>query len=72
MDELDGFQRIEKTNILPLRWIANISCNIATRSLIRAFDLQEYSDGYRFKFHCFIWKHFYKIYDKWGTYYTNI
>lgn len=72
MEKSDGFHKITKyqrTNILPLRWIGNLSGEIAANSLNKAFHLQGYSTGYRFKFHCFIWKHFNKPYEKWGTSY---
>jgi hypothetical protein len=72
MAKSDGFRKITKhqrTSILPLRWIGNICSHIATNSLVKAFDLQEHSTGYRFKFHCFIWKYFDKPYRWWGTYY---
>jgi hypothetical protein len=73
MENSDGFLRnsykIQRTKILPLRWIGNTCSHIATRSLVKAFDLQGHIEGYRFKFHCFVWKHFNKPYEKWGTYY---
>lgn len=73
-DDSDGFlrmsQKIQKTRILPLRWIGNACSEIATTSLVKAFDLQENDDlGYRFKFHSLVWKYFNKPYEKWGTYY---
>ena len=75
MDDSDGFlrmsQKIQKTRILPLRWIGNACSGIATTSLVKAFDLQEDDNlGYRFKFHSLVWKYFNKPYEKWGTYYT--
>ena len=73
MENSDGFlkksRKINRTRILPLRWFGNTCSHIATRSLVRAFDLQDNVDGFRFKFHCFIWKHFDKPYRRWGTYY---
>ena len=69
MDEYST--RHEKTKILPLRWFANASMSIATRSLSRAFDLQEEENySYRFKFHSAVWHYLSKPYDKWGTYYS--
>ena len=63
--------RVDKTNILPLRWIANALGHIAIRSLTKAFDLQEQDNlGYRFKFHCKVWHYLDKPYHKWGTFYT--
>lgn len=73
MEKSDGFlnkiTKHQRTSILPLRWIGNICSNIATNSLVKAFDLQGQNEGYRFKFHCFIWKYFDKPYRLWGTYY---
>lgn len=61
----------QKTKILPLRWIGNIFGEFAGNSLVRALDLEEYNNlGYRFKFHCFMWKYLNKPYTWWGTYYT--
>jgi hypothetical protein len=75
MEDSDGFlrmsQKINRTKILPLRWIGNVCSDIATRSLIKAFDLDEQgSYGYRFKFHSKVWVTFNKPYELWGTYYT--
>ena len=75
MEKSDGFlnraQKIQRTRILPLRWFANACSYIATNSLVKAFNLQERNNlGYRFNFHCFIWKYFHKPYQRWGTYYT--
>lgn len=73
MEKSDGFlnkiTKHQRTKILPLRWIGNICSYIATNSLVKAFDLQGQNEGYRFKFHCFIWKYFNKPYTWWGTYY---
>ena len=75
MDDLDGFlkmsQKINRTKILPLRWFGNACSAIATRSLVKAFDLDEdVNYGYRFKFHSKVWHYFNKPYERWGTYYT--
>lgn len=69
MEDLDGFKKINKTRILPLRWVCNILGRIAIRSLNKAFALQGTS-SYRFKFHCKVWKYLYKPYEKWGSYYS--
>lgn len=62
--------KINKTKILPLRWIANGLSIIAIRSLIKAFDLQESDNfGYCFKFHSKVFYYLNKPYEKWGTYY---
>lgn len=75
MDDLDGFltisQKINRTKILPLRWFGNACSSIATRSLVKAFDLDEDGNyGYRFKFHSKVWHYLNKPYERWGTYYT--
>lgn len=75
MDDLDGFlkmsQKINRTKILPLRWLGNACSGIAISSLVKAFDLDEDGNyGYRFKFHGKIWHYFNKPYERWGTYYT--
>ena len=75
MEDSDGFlrmsQKIQRTKILPLRWFGNACSDIATRSLLKAFDLDEQGNyGYRFKFHSKVWVTFNKPYTKWGTYYT--
>jgi len=72
MEKSDGSRKITKyqrTNILPLRWIGNICGEIAANSLNKAFHLQGHIEGYRFKFHCKVWKYLNKPYEKWGTYY---
>jgi hypothetical protein len=75
MADLDGFlrmsQKIQRTKILPLRWFGNACSAIATRSLLKAFYLDEEGVyGYRFKFHSKVWVTFNKPYERWGTYYT--
>lgn len=74
MEDSDGFlrmsQKINKTKILPLRWIGNLSGEIASNSLVKAFDLQEDDNlGYRFKFHSKVWHYLNKPYTRWGTFY---
>ena len=47
MAKSDGFRKItkiEKTKILPLRWIGNLCGEVASTSLVRAFDLDEDGD----------------------------
>jgi hypothetical protein len=73
-DDSDGFlrmsQKIQKTKILPLRWIGNLCGEISATSLVKALDLQEDDYlGYRFTFHCKVWHYLNKPYEKWGTYY---
>jgi hypothetical protein len=75
MENSDGFlkniTKVQKTRILPLRWIGNLCGEIASNSLVKAFDLQDQDNfGYRFKFHAKVWKYVDKPYRWWGTYYT--
>ena len=73
MAKSDGFNKItkhQKTRILPLRWIGNLCGEVASNSLVKAFDLEEDGDfGYRFKIHCKVFKYLDKPYRWWGTYY---
>lgn len=74
MEDSDGFlgisKKMQKTRILPLRWIGNACSYVATNSLVKAFGLQEEDNlGYRFKFHSKIWRYINKPYQWWGTYY---
>ena len=75
MERSDGFlkniTKVQKTRILPLRWIGNLCGEVASNSLVKAFGLQDQDNfGYRFKFHCKVWKYVDKPYRWWGTYYT--
>ena len=61
---------IQRTRIVPLRWLANQLSYPATSSLLKAFRLQEQGDlGYRFKFHSKVWHYLNKPYERWGTVY---
>ena len=75
-DDSDGFlrmsQKIQKTRILPLRWIGNFCGEFAGNHLVKAFDLDEQLDsnlGFRYKYHAKMWVILNKPYEKWGTYY---
>jgi hypothetical protein len=74
MENSDGFLRnskkIQKTKILPLRWIGNISGEFAGNHIVKAVYLDEDGDlGFRYKYHAFMWKYLNKPYEWWGTYY---
>ncbi len=74
MENSDGFlkmsKKINRTKILPLRWIGNICGDIAGNSVVKAFELQDQENfGYRFKFHSKVWYYLNKPYTRWGTYY---
>jgi hypothetical protein len=75
MENSDGFLRnskkIQKTKIIPLRWIGNFCGEFAGNHLVKAFDLDENNNlGFSFKYHSKMWKYLNKPYEWWGTYYT--
>ena len=75
MADYDGFLKNsvkhQRTKILPLRWIGNISSNIATKHLIEAIHMNDHDDyGFMYHFHGRMWLIFNKPYQLWGTYYT--
>lgn len=75
MEDYDGFpwkpQKIQRTRILPLRWIGNLSGSIATNHLLKAVYLDEDGDnGLAYKYHAKMWKYLNKPYELWGTYYA--
>jgi len=77
MERKSGYQKminhltkIEKTKILPLRWIGNFLGGFAGDHLIKAIDLDEDDNlGFKFKYHSKMWKYLNKPYKWWGTYY---
>jgi hypothetical protein len=61
---------INKTNILPLRWFANMCGDIAGWAILKISDYDELENfGWKYKFHSFIWKIAWPIYYKFGTFY---
>ncbi|CAB5218230.1 hypothetical protein UFOVP204_112 [uncultured Caudovirales phage] len=60
---------IHKTNILPLRWFANLCNHIGTPHIVRMFDLQDQNiiGGIKWKYHSLIWKLTWAVYNKFGT-----
>jgi hypothetical protein len=69
---MNNITRIEKTKILPLRWIGNFCGEYAGNHLVKAIDLDESLDsnlGFRYKYHAKMWKCLNKPYELWGTYY---
>ncbi len=65
-------KKIQKTNILPLRWIGNFCGEFAGYHLVKAMDLDEELDsdlGFRYKYHAKMWVLLNKPYERWGTYY---
>jgi hypothetical protein len=74
MARLDGFHRnlrkIEKTRILPLRWIGNICGAYAGNHLVKCFDYDEEGKlGFAYKYHSTMYTILNKPYELWGTYY---
>jgi hypothetical protein len=75
MENSDGFlrmsQKINRTRILPLRWLGNFLGGYAGNHLVKCFDYDEDGkNGFAYKYHAKMWKYLNKPYEKWGTYYT--
>ena len=75
MENSDGFlrmsQKINRTRILPLRWLGNFLGGYACNHLFKCFDYDEDGKhGFAYKYHAKMWKYLNKPYEKWGTYYT--
>jgi hypothetical protein len=75
MADYDGFpwrsQKIEKTQILPLRWISNWLSNVAIGHLTKAIQLSEANNyGWKNTYHTKMWVYLYMPYQKWGTTYS--
>lgn len=63
--------KIEKTKILPLRWISNRLSYIATTHLMKSIELSESNNyGWKNRYHTKMWIYLYMPYQKWGTYYS--
>jgi hypothetical protein len=63
-------KKVQKTNILPLRWIGNICGEFAGNHIVKAIDLDEDDKlGLKFKYHAKMWTILNKPYERWGTYY---
>jgi len=64
--------KIQKTRILPLRWIGNFLGGLAGNHLVKAFNYDDELDinlGFRYKYHAKMWVILNKPYQWWGTYY---
>ena len=75
MANSDGFlqhsTKTQRTKILPLRWLANISGEFAGNHIVKAIDLDEDgNNGWRYRYHAKMWTILNKPYQLWGTYYT--
>jgi hypothetical protein len=72
MARSDGFHsnKIEKTRILPLRWIGNICGAYAGNHLVKCFDYDEDNRlGFAYRYHAKMYTVLNKPYELWGTYY---
>ena len=75
MEDYDGFlnisKKIEKTKIVPLRWIGNLCGEFANSHLVEAVYMSDHDDhGFAYNYHSIIWVIFHKPYKWWGTYYS--
>jgi hypothetical protein len=75
MEDYDGFlnnsKKIQRTRIVPLRWIGNICGAYAGNHLVKCFDYdQEGKLGFAYKYHAKMYTILNKPYECWGTYYT--
>jgi hypothetical protein len=74
MEDYDGFlkfsKKIQKTKILPLRWIGNFCGGLAGDHILMASYLEEdNSVGLHYRYHAKMYKILNKPYQWWGTYY---
>jgi hypothetical protein len=62
--------KIEKTKIIPLRWIGNFLGDLAADHLIKSVYMDEDGDfNWRYTYHAKMWVILNKPYEWWGTYY---
>ena len=67
---MNNLTTIQKTRVLPLRWIGNFLGGYAGNHLVKAIDLDEEDNlGFPYKYHVKMWKLLNKPYELWGTYY---
>jgi hypothetical protein len=74
MDDSDGFlwktKKIERTRILPLRWIGNLCGGFAGDHIMMASYLHEDNTvEIRYRYHAKMYRILNKPYEWWGTYY---
>jgi hypothetical protein len=74
MENSDGFlsnsKTIQRTRIVPLRWIGNLCGEFSTSNLLMAMHYDDHDDhGFAFRYRAIMWKIFNKPYMWWGTYY---
>jgi len=69
-DLFDNNIKINKTNIIPLRWFANVCGSISGWAIWRISYYDELENfGWRYKLHSTVWKITWPIYYKFGTFY---
>ena len=62
--------KIEKTKVLPLRWIGNLFGEFASDHLLKAVYMDDTGDyGLSYKYHAKMYRILNKPYSLWGTYY---
>jgi hypothetical protein len=67
---LNHLKKIQRTKILPLRWLGNFCGEYAGNHLVKAIYLDEDDNlGFKFRYHSKMWKYFNKPYERWGTFY---
>jgi hypothetical protein len=70
---MKNMKKTQKTKILPLRWIGNLSGEFAGSHLFKAMCMDEDGDyGWRYKYHAKMWIILNKPYKWWGTYYEVV
>jgi hypothetical protein len=63
-------KKINRTKILPLRWIGNFSGEFAGNHIVKCVNMDEDQEyGWRYKYHAKMYKILNKPYELWGTYY---
>jgi hypothetical protein len=75
MENSDGFlsnsKTIQRTRIVPLRWIGNLCGEIANTHLIEVMHMLDHDDtGFVCRYHSIVWRIFNKPYMWWGTFYS--
>ena len=62
--------KIQRTNIIPLRWIGNVCGEFAGNHIVKCVNMDGDEElGWRYKYHSKMWKYLNKPYEWWGTYY---
>lgn len=62
--------KVNKTNILPLRWFANMCGEISGWAIVRLSFLDEHNHyGFRYKLYGYLWDITWPVYRKFGTFY---